>query len=430
MRIYLTGATGFIGASLARALAAAGHEVVGTTRRARGPRDAPDGLRYVRADFAARLEPGDWLADLQGMDVVINAAGILRQDARRSFDLMHRRAPCALFAACAQAGVRRVVQISALGADAGARSAYHVSKRAGDRCLEESGVRSVIVQPSLVYGPGGASAAWFDTLASLPLVALPGGGTQGVQPVHIDDVVEALTTLVAMPEPPARIALVGPRPLALREFLSQLRASLGITRRLRILDIPLPVSRFVARLAGRFPGSLLDADTLGMLERGNTADAGAMRRLLGRAPREPARFVPPVWRQAARSLACLRWLLPVLRASIGAVWIVSGVVSLGLYPVDASYDLLARAGAPAPVQPLLLYGAAALDLALGVLTFSRWRGRPLWLAQALLMLAYTAIISWKLPEFWLHPYGPVLKNLPMLAGLGLLAWLEDRRWNT
>jgi hypothetical protein len=54
----------------------------------------------------------------------------------------------------------------------------------------------------------------------------------------------------------------------------------------------------------------------------------------------------------------------------------------------------------------------------------------LWLVQAALVLAYMAIISWKLPEFWLHPYGPVLKNLPFLVGLWILYELEDRAWTT
>ena len=50
----------------------------------------------------------------------------------------------------------------------------------------------------------------------------------------------------------------------------------------------------------------------------------------------------------------------------------------------------------------------------------------MWWAQIALILAYTAIITWHLPEFWAHPYGPVLKNVPILAALLLLAHLEDR----
>jgi hypothetical protein len=67
-----------------------------------------------------------------------------------------------------------------------------------------------------------------------------------------------------------------------------------------------------------------------------------------------------------------------------------------------------------------LYAAAALDLGLGAATLLMQRRRLLWLAQFVLILIYTIIISFKLPEFWLHPYGPILKNLPLLACIALL----------
>jgi hypothetical protein len=82
---------------------------------------------------------------------------------------------------------------------------------------------------------------------------------------------------------------------------------------------------------------------------------------------------------------------------------------------------------PPAWQPLALYGAAALDLLLGLLTL--WplrRQRWLWSAQIALIAGYTLIISWRLPEYWLHPYGPLTKNLPLLALLVLLFVLAPR----
>ena len=107
------------------------------------------------------------------------------------------------------------------------------------------------------------------------------------------------------------------------------------------------------------------------------------------------------------------------------VWIVTGVLSLGIYPVAESYGLLEQAGVPRTMTPLFLYGAAVLDLAFGVLTLVMQRRARLWLAQIAVIVGYTAIISMRLPEFWLHPYGPILKNLPMLAVLWLL-YVIDR----
>lgn len=431
MKVMLTGASGFIGRHLAVALRHAGHTVVGVVRRQ--PARPVSGVRYLEQDFQAARSPQDWAQAVAGMDVVVNTVGILRETATQRFDVLHRAAPCALFEAARQAGVRHIVQLSALGADEHARSGYHLSKRAADEFLMGLGCRASIVQPSLVYGPGGASAAMFGMFASLPIIPLPGQGRQPIQPVHLGDVLEGLVALVGSEDGPSgRIAFVGPEALSLRDYYARLRAGMAIRGAARFLPIPLPVMAAAAHLGRWLPGGLLDRETLDMLERGNTADPAAFAGLLGHAPRAPADFIPSDHARAAGSRAKLGWLLPLLRVSIAVVWIVTGVVSLGLYPVEESYRLLERTGVPSMLQPVFLYGAALLDLALGVLTLlpRRYRHRGVWVAQAGLVLAYTAIISVRLPEFWLHPYGPMLKNLPFLAALWLLYELEDSAWNT
>lgn len=108
------------------------------------------------------------------------------------------------------------------------------------------------------------------------------------------------------------------------------------------------------------------------------------------------------------------------------MWIVTGVVSIWVYPVQDSFALLARTGVPPILQPLALYGAGALDILLGVLCFVPYRRRLVWLVQIALIVFYTVMITLRLPEFWLHPYGPILKNLPILAALGLLCLAEPR----
>lgn len=433
MNILITGGTGFLGSHFVTRLAGEGHRLTLAVRdparaRARSTSAAYD---YAAVDFMRATRSADWLPMLAGIDVVINAVGILRESGGQTFDLLHRQAPAALFAACASAHVKRVIQISALGADEHAQSGYHLSKRAADEVLLGLPVAAAIVQPSLVYGAGGTSARLFGVLASLPLIPLPGRGDQRVQPVHIDDLVELVVRLVdgELPENP-RIAAVGPHALTLREFLAALRKALGIARPPRFIPVPDVLTDSAAKVASMLPGALLDVETLAMLRRGNTADPSMMRRLLGREPRGVEDFIPRREAGAARLGVQLQWLLPVLRASIAFVWILTGIVSLGVFPVADSHALLARAGVPEALRPAALYGAALLDLALGVLMLAG-RGRAAVLVvQAGLILAYTAIISWKLPEFWLHPYGPVSKNLPMLAAIWLLYELESHRWNT
>jgi hypothetical protein len=197
------------------------------------------------------------------------------------------------------------------------------------------------------------------------------------------------------------------------------------------------LAKRLAAAASMLPGSLIDPTALSMLERGNTADAAPFSALLERPPRAPGRFVAAQARDGERASALLDVTLPLLRVSIALVWLWTAAVSFGLYPVAASLDLLHRTGVPSAVAPLALYGAATLDLAFGVLTLLlRGRARQwLWVAQAALIAGYTAIITVRLPEFWMHPFGPLSKNLPMLAALALLYLHEPvtprkREWNT
>jgi hypothetical protein len=117
-----------------------------------------------------------------------------------------------------------------------------------------------------------------------------------------------------------------------------------------------------------------------------------------------------------------------LRGTLAAVWLWTAIVSLWLYPQADSLALLSRAGVPAPLALPALWLASALDGLLGLLTLAPLPRRArlaLWASQAMLVAGYSVIISLRLPEFWLHPYGPLIKNLPLLGVLWLL-WTLDR----
>lgn len=429
MRILLTGASGFIGSRILEALLRDGHRVVTVSRR-----DVGEGMwtiQHLSRDFSQALSPADWTGAVQDIDVVINAVGILRERGTQRFDTLHHRAPAALFTAAAAAGVHRIVQISALGADESATTAYHLSKKAADDVLAALPIESVIVQPSLVFGQGGASTAMFTMQASQPFIPLPGRGDQLVQPVHVEDLVAVILALATQESAVRnhggrRVAVVGPEPMTLREFYGRLRSAMGIRSRARFVHVPMLVMRAMAQVGRWLPGSPLDPDTLSMLVRGSVAAPDDTRALLGRSPRGVESFVSAGSRGDMVLSARLRWLAPVLRASVALTWLIAGVVSLGLYPVEQSLALLAAVGVPPTLTPMALYAAAALDIGLGLLVLSPWRGRWLWIVQALVILAYTAILTLRLPEFWLHPFGPLAKNLPLLALIWLL-YETDRK---
>jgi uncharacterized protein YbjT (DUF2867 family) len=430
MVIFLTGATGLIGSDVARAFLARGHTVVCGVRNPDAARERLDGCRVVPLDFASLAQGHSVPPALDGIDVVVNGVGIFSDASGHDFRRIHTEGPIRLFEAAVRAGVQRIVQISALGADADAQSAYHLTKRAADDALLALPVSSLIVQPSLVFAPRGRSTRFLAMWATLPIVPLPGDGMQRVQPVHLDDLVELIVNgaqarALDDANERERVAAVGPEPFSLRAWLALLRRVAGGSSPV-FVRMPLGVVELAARIGERLPGSLVSPDAIAMLQRGNVAPADAATRWLGHPPRSLSRLAPdPDSFGAAVRLA---WLLPLLRASIAFVWIWTAIVSAGLFPVSASYALLARVGAPAAVQPLLLYGAAAFDLLLGVLSVW-WPARlgprsTLWLAQIALIVLYTLLISWRLPEFWLHPYGPLSKNLPMIAALVCLLQLD------
>ena len=89
---------------------------------------------------------------------------------------------------------------------------------------------------------------------------------------------------------------------------------------------------------------MLDLDTWQMLQRGNTADPGVTKELLGREPRRVSEFTSRWSVEELRVSGMMAWLQLVLRISLAAVWLVAGVVSMGVYPVEESYELLARVG--------------------------------------------------------------------------------------
>lgn len=445
MRILILGATGLIGRHLLAALRDAGHEATGASRhRPASAGEDPVGDNAWRALDFAELDSADaWLPHLADLDAVVNCVGILSERSAGDYERLHHSAPAALFAACERAGIRRVIHLSALGSRVDAPTGYWRSKAAGERALaRHPALDATIVRPSLVYAADGASSKLFLAMATLPAIALPAAHSSRVQPVHIDDLCAALIALLTMPvgatatatanaataatAPPRELAAVGPRAISMAGYLACLSGGMAASAAMPVLALPMPFARLAARVAALHPASALTPDSLTMLaasaDRCNTAPSEPMRALLdGRPLRDPTSFATP----AQKPAAVLSWAMPLATVAMAVLWLWTAYVSWFAWPHADSIAWLTACGIPASWGEATLASASLLDAAIGCALLLRPR-RWLWPLQLALVGGYTVAMSFFLPEFWLHPFGHLSKNLPILALL-LAMWRLDER---
>lgn len=427
MRVLVTGATGFIGGHVIAALLRAGHDVTAAARTPLSITRRYPGVKAVAVNFTRDHAVSDWLPHLHQIDAVINCVGIIRETRGQKFDALHRDAPIALYRACEQAGIKKVIQISALGADDAAISQYHFSKKSADDALASMALRWVILQPSIVYGPGAKSSAFFRALAALPIVPLVDNGQQPVQPVHVDDLVAVvLKALESSTLDGRKITVAGRAPVSMKSLLSQWRSWLGLGPAL-FLSVPYPVALFGARLLGFLGTTPINSDAVRMLARGNTGDVAPLRKALAREPLsfEDALSQTPA-QQADLWHAQLYFLLPLLRISLALLWIATGLISAFIFPASESYALLAALGIDGWMAPLALYGAATLDIALGAALLLRWQVAWVGAVQITVIVVYSVLIAIGLSEYWLHPFGPITKNIPLVIATLLVMATEAK----
>jgi len=425
MRVLVCGSTGCVGSAVVHALRSRGHKVV------EGARSVVDARSTMHVDFMQTQTAAVWSDKLRAaqIDAVVNCIGILMPSHGQSFEQVHSQGPIELFRGAPAAGVKRIVQVSALGVGGDAQSLatpYLHSKLLADEALAALPLSWAVLRPSLVYGPRSRSAALFATLASLPLVSLPGRGAQQVQPIHVYELAEAVARLVEQPGDLRSVfELGGPVALCYREMLAQYRHALELGDALW-LPLPLPLMRTAAWLAEALPQKVLCRDTIRLLERGSVPAPNSAPALLGRAPTPMAHglaITPPepiVDLRARLSPA----LATALRASLAFMWIYTAAISAVLPGYSGVLALLAKSGFDGSLGVAVLVLSCALNLTLGTLTLVRptpW----LFALQCAAVIGYTTAAAVAMPELTIDHCGPLVKNLPVL-GLVLLLWMAQR----
>lgn len=269
-RVIVVGGSGFVGRYVVAKLSAAGHDVIVLTRRRERARHLLL-LPTVRVIEADPYDPPTLLRYARGMTAAINLVGVLHERGRETFERVHVELPRALAAACRNAGVSRLLHMSALGAGADAPSRYLRSKAAGEAVIAESQLAWTIFRPSVVFGREDTFLNLFAKLVRLfPVVPLAGAGAR-FQPVYVGDVAAAFTQALIDDETIGRrYDLCGPRIYTLEELVRYAGDVTGCPR--PIVALGTALSSLQARVMEWLPGPLLTRDNLASMRKDCVCD--------------------------------------------------------------------------------------------------------------------------------------------------------------
>lgn len=377
------------------------------------------------------LAAEDWLPVVAGMDAVVNAAGALQDGPRDRLDAVHRGSVVALVAACEQAGVRRFVQISAIGTDPASANPFFSTKAEGDKAVTSSSLEWTILRPGLVIAP----AAYGGTALLRALAAFPGFipavmSRQPIQTVSVTDVAEAVSRAVAGALPPrSALDLVETEAHSLADVLLAFRAWLGLPPA-RIVPIPAFLGRIAAVVADGLGllgwRSPLRSAALVALARGVTGNTRSWNEISDHRlqPLEATLAAMPAHVQE-RWFARLWLLKPLVFGVLSLFWLVSGIV--GLIRQDAAADILVSHGlSPALALGTVLAGSVA-DVVVGAAILVRSFARAALMGMIAITLGYLSAATMLAPDLWLDPLGAMVKAIPALClVLVALAILDER----
>lgn len=310
--VTVFGGSGFVGRHVVRALVQRGYRVRVAVRRPdlAGFLQPLGTVGQIHAVQANLRYPNSVAAAVKGADAVVNLVGILQEGGRQSFAGVQANGARAVAQASAAAGIGRVVHVSAIGAALDSRSLYARSKAEGEAAVQAALPGSVVLRPSIMFGPEDGFFNRFAALARmLPVLPLVGGGETKFQPVFVGDVAEAVARAIDGGVAGGVYELGGPEVKTFRELVAYI---CEVTDRKRLLvNLPFPLARIQARILeivntltlGLLPGPLmLTRDQVTLLESDNVVSDAAVAEGrsfegLGIAPVSVEAIVPSyLWR--------------------------------------------------------------------------------------------------------------------------------------
>lgn len=277
--VAVFGASGFLGRNVVRALLKRGWRVRAAVRRPNlaghlQPLGMVGWVQPIQANLRYR-----WSVDraVTDVDAVVNLVAILNESGRQRFDAVHDFGARAVAEASRAARVGRLVHVSAIGADPESPSVYSRTKAAGEAAVLETLPGSVVIRPSITFGPEDGFFNRFAGLARvLPALPLFGGGHTRFQPVFVGDVARAIADAVEGKVPAGRTyELGGPEIKTFRECMELILAT--IERRRLLVPVPWGVATAVASVAQLLPKPLFTVDQVRQLQIDNVVSEIAIK---------------------------------------------------------------------------------------------------------------------------------------------------------
>jgi NADH dehydrogenase len=275
--VTVFGGSGFLGRHLVKRLAEQGDRVRVAVRDPEAalflkPMGDVGQIGIVQANVR---HDGSVAAAVAGADAVVYLPGVLFQSGPQTFAAVHAEGPGRVAAAARDAGVGRLVHVSAIGADRDSPALYGQTKAAGEAAVREAFPGATILRPSLVFGPEDDFINRFAALARLsPLLPLIDGGTTRFQPVYVGDVAQAMVAALDDPATAGQLyELGGPQVLSFREILELILRAIG--RKRLLVPVPQWLMMFEATFLQLLPNPLLTRDQVRMLGVDNVVSEGA-----------------------------------------------------------------------------------------------------------------------------------------------------------
>ena len=283
MKVFVTGSTGFVGNHVLKELSEKGHQVKALVR--------PGSEYKIKRPNEVEIVPGtveeaaDLIQGMEGCEAVIHLVGIIRAFPSRgvTFENLHTEATAHVIAAAKEAGLARVLHMSALGAREDGPTLYLRTKFAAEELVRASGLNYSIFRPSLIFGPGGEAIKMFADMVKKIVVPIIGDGKYRLQPVSVATVAQGFAKALESKESQGKtLDVAGPDDVTFDEIMDTLAKVMGKT----IVKVHLPV--FPLRLATsalqHAPGYPLTTDQISMLLEGSTCDEKPFYELLGLTP--------------------------------------------------------------------------------------------------------------------------------------------------